>query len=140
MWNRIRQVISALTAVIEPQDRRFIEAHLEKEEQKLFWQMNLPDQRHVLNVAYTALQLSKAHLHIKHELLVKCALLHDVGKIKGDVSTLDKIITVLAHNLFPAWAKRWGRCGRGGGRRGRRQNLDRHGYCAFNRRCGCCGR
>jgi hypothetical protein len=46
-------------------------------------------------------------------LLMRCSLLHDVGKIKGDVSTFDKIITVIAHKLVPHWAYEWGRLGRG---------------------------
>jgi len=47
-------------------------------------------------------------------LLVRCALLHDVGKVRGDVSTWDKVLTVLAHQLAPNWAKQLGRYGKAG--------------------------
>lgn len=114
MVNRVKQVISALTAKIIPDDKLFVSHYLTADEQVLFWGMNLPDQRHVLNVAYTALKLAKEHQNIDRKLLVKCALLHDVGKIKGDVSTMDKIMTVMGHHLAPRWAKQWGRLGRGG--------------------------
>jgi len=113
MSRRVKQVIAALTATIHPEDRTFVSQYLCSEEQTLFWAMNLPDQRHVLNVAYTALKLAKGQEEFDRELLVKCALLHDVGKIKGDVSTIDKIMTVIGHKLSPRWAKEWGRCGRG---------------------------
>ena len=113
MFNRVKQVVVALKASITPEDKVFISHYLNNAEQKLFWGMNLPDQRHVVNVAQTALQLAQHQQKIDINLLVKCALLHDVGKNKGDVSTIDKIITVMGHKLSPKWAKQWGRPGRG---------------------------
>ncbi|MBC8016258.1 MAG: HDIG domain-containing protein [Sporomusaceae bacterium] len=113
MFNRIKQVVAALTATITEEDRVFVSRYLTNAEQVLFWGMNLPDQRHVLNVASTALQLARQQENVDINLLVKCALLHDVGKIKGDVSTYDKIITVIGHSFFPKQAKEWGRLGRG---------------------------
>lgn len=113
MFNRIKQVVAALTAKITDDDRVFVSRYLTKAEQVLFFGMNLPDQRHVLNVAYTALQLARQQQNVDINLLAKCALLHDVGKVKGDVSTYDKIMTVIGHTLFPKQAKKWGRMGRG---------------------------
>ena len=88
--------------------------------------MNIPDQRHALNVARTALKLwtdvckeqkigdeFPAVSAGDRRLLLKAALLHDVGKVKGDVSTGDKIIAVLLDRCFPRAARRWGRLGRG---------------------------
>lgn len=102
-----------MTASIDSADKLFVSAHLTEIEQKLFWQMNVPDQRHVLNVAYTALRLAEGRTDIDDAILIKCALLHDVGKIKGDVSTFDKIFTVLGHYIAPGWVLRLGRLGRG---------------------------
>jgi putative nucleotidyltransferase with HDIG domain len=113
MFNRIKQVFAALTATVTQQDRHFIDLYLDAKAQQLFWGMNLPDQRHVLNVAYTILQLAESHPTVNRTLLIRCALLHDVGKRKGDVSTFDKIITVIGHWLLPGWSKKWGRLGRG---------------------------
>ena len=113
MFKRVKQVVAAVTAEITPEDRLFVNRYLNMKEQTLFWGMNLPDQRHVLNVAYTALQLAEKQENVDKRLLVTCALLHDVGKIKGDVSTLDKIMTVIGHKVSPQWAKRWGKLGRG---------------------------
>jgi putative nucleotidyltransferase with HDIG domain len=112
MLNRVKQVIAAVTAEITAYDQAFVAKYLTDSEQKLFWQMNVPDQRHALNVAYTVLEVPKTG-EVDELLLIRCSLLHDVGKIKGDLSTADKIITVLAHKLAPVWAARWGRPGRG---------------------------
>jgi putative nucleotidyltransferase with HDIG domain len=113
MLKRVKQVMAALTAEITKEDRLFVNHYLNSKEQTLFWGMNLPDQRHVLNVAYTALQLAQQEEKIDKQLLVTCALLHDVGKVKGDVSTADKIMTVIGHKVSPQWAKQWGKLGRG---------------------------
>ena len=114
MFNRIKQVFSALTAKIDDYDRNYLNTWLNPKEVGLFLQMNLPDQRHSLNVAYQASEMAKtwpSNLNIN--VLIKCALLHDVGKVQGDVSTIDKIITVVANSIAPAWSASWGRFGRG---------------------------
>lgn len=113
MLNRVKQVFAALTAKITDNDRSFIAEQLNQQEQILFWGMNLPDQRHSINVAYTAIKLAMGQPRINSAVLIKTALLHDVGKVKGDVSTVDKIITVIAHKLNGKWAEQWGRLGKG---------------------------
>lgn len=113
MLNRVRQVLAALTAKVTDTDEQFINKHLLAQEQVLFWRMNLPDQRHALNVAYTALQLAQQQPNADLNILVKSALLHDVGKVKGDVSTFDKILTVMAHKIIGKQVKLWGKPGRG---------------------------
>lgn len=114
MLIRVKQFVAALTAKVTAADRNFIRKNLRAEEQSLFYGMNVPDQRHALSVAQTALQLAVDREDINRELLVKCALLHDIGKLRGDVSTWDKIVSVIAHNLAPRRAKSWGKYGRGG--------------------------
>ncbi|QJW44496.1 HDIG domain-containing protein [bacterium BFN5] len=128
MLTRVKQVIAAFSARIYPEDKLFVETHLNHDEQALFWAMNLPDQRHALNVAYSAIRLANDDGKINQKLLIQCALLHDVGKVRGDVSTLDKIITVAAHKLAPRWAKNWGKEGRGG----KVNNLRHAFYTYFN--------
>jgi len=126
MINRVKQLFSALTASISTADQEFVDQHLTAEEQSLFWQMNLPDQRHALNVTYSAQSMAKELYGIDRTVLLKCALLHDVGKMRGDVSTIDKVITVLAHTCCKSWAESWGRLGRGN----RLQNL-RHAFFIY---------
>jgi len=126
MRNRVRQVLAAITARVSVADRQYLARQLTPEEQALFYGMNLPDQRHALNVARTALQLAGDRPGVDRQLLVRCALLHDVGKMRGDVSTWDKILTVLAHQVAPLRAAAWGRPGRGG-----RLNNLRHAFHVY---------
>ena len=113
MIQRVKQVIAALTATISADDWEFVRNHLNKDGERLFAAMNLPDKRHVLNVAHTAMKLAAGVDIVDKPLLIRCALLHDAGKQQGDVSTWDKIAAVLAHNLAPRWARRWAEQGRG---------------------------
>ena len=112
MLSRINQFVAAVKAKITPADNDFIGGELTPDEQGLFYGMSLPDQRHALNVAYTALGLA-ANRELDLQLLVRGALLHDVGRQRGDVSTGDKIITVLARRVAPHRARRWARAGKG---------------------------
>ena len=54
MIKRIRQFWRAIKAKLTVEDKVFIDKYLNDEEQKLFFAMRVYDQRHVLNVAYTA--------------------------------------------------------------------------------------
>lgn len=114
MWRRVKQVFAALTAKVTAADRDFVAAWLTPAERALFSAMNLPDQYHALQVAHTARRLAAGRCDVDTGLLTRCALLHDVGKVKGDVSTFDKTFAVLAHYLAPRRAEGWGRPGRGG--------------------------
>lgn len=112
---RVKQVLSALRAKINCQDEQFAAARLTRSELDLFQGMSIPDQRHCLNVAYMAASLAAQAGDCDRGSLVKAALLHDVGRRRGDVSTIDKIIAVLSRAVFgDAWFRRWGRPGRGG--------------------------
>ena len=122
---RVKQVMAALTARIEMVDRQFVAYHLNIREAGLFWRMNTPDQKHALNVARTAMELwnrlikeqATADVGLNpanRHLLLKAALLHDVGKVKGDISTIDKVLAVLADRFCSRAARRWSRAGRGG--------------------------
>jgi putative nucleotidyltransferase with HDIG domain len=114
MWHRVKQFFAALTAEVTAADREFADAWLNAAERALFYAMNLPDQYHALQVARTARRLAAGRADVDLELLVRCALLHDVGKVKGDVSTFDKTAAVLANRFAPEKAEGWGRPGRGG--------------------------
>lgn len=113
MSNRIKQFVAAVSARITDEDQAYIKCFLRPEEQQLFWQMNLPEQRHALDVAYTAEKLAAGRGGIDHRCLIQAALLHDVGKVRGDISIPDKVMTVLADGFCPRIAKRLSKEGRG---------------------------
>ena len=107
MFRRIQQFIRAVTATVDANDGRFLAKHLTVAEQGLFQQMTVPDQRHALNVAYTAQQLAKKFPGLRLRLLMRAALLHDVGRTQFNLSTVDKVFAVLFSVAFPKFSQRW---------------------------------
>ncbi|NLY56391.1 MAG: HD domain-containing protein [Firmicutes bacterium] len=93
---RVKQFYRALTAKIEPADRDFLQKYLGEQERALFYQMDPIDQRHCLDVAQHAYRIATARgLGPKRATLVKAALLHDIGKIRGETTLLTRVAYVL---------------------------------------------
>ncbi len=111
MIGRVRQFVRAITAQVTAEDRAYVESVLPKEALPLFYGMHRADQRHALNVAQTAMQLAEERraegTPIDERLLERCALLHDVGRRKGDLDIFGKVFCVLAVHFFPARARMW---------------------------------
>ena len=102
---RARQFLRAMGAKINQEDMAFMEAHLPRKARLLFLAMHVADQRHALNVAYTALELAKESKGVDRELLLRCCLLHDVGRVKGTLDVWGKVWTVIADKLLPQKAR-----------------------------------
>ena len=107
MLQRVRQFYRAVFASIDEKDRAFISRYLDEKGQKLFFSMQIYDQRHVLNVAYTAQALVQdlmkdcLIINIDKNLLIKSCLLHDIGRNAEDFCLLDKVINVLMAYFLP---------------------------------------
>ncbi|MCR5440065.1 MAG: HDIG domain-containing protein [Selenomonas sp.] len=106
MIQRVRQLYRALTAHISQEDRAFIDRSIPESAKALFYQMHPADQYHALQVAKTALQLAdKSNLTVDRSMLLRCALLHDVGRKKGDLDIWGKVFAVLITHFVPGLAK-----------------------------------
>ena len=105
----ITQFWRAVTAQIKPEDQDYLKRHLPLAGRELFNAMAVCDQRHALNVAYTVEKLA-AKKNIDRELLIRCALLHDVGRVRGDMDIDGKVLAVLLHKFFPQLAKKFACC------------------------------
>ena len=102
---RVRQFYRALTADISIEDQKYLMAHLKPNEQELFFKMGLIDQFHSLQVAYTIERLIiEDKQGVDREFLIRCALLHDIGKINVKTSVWDKVFAVLVTTFFPRLA------------------------------------
>nr|WP_315988679.1 HD domain-containing protein [Desulforamulus aquiferis] len=66
--------------------------------------MDRPTQTHCVRVAQTCLKLATQH-KVNIELLVKAALLHDIGKPANVIKTFHRIIIVLTSTLVPKLSK-----------------------------------
>lgn len=107
IFRRAKQFFRALTAEITIDDEKYIMAHLNRKEQELFFKMSDLDQYHSLNVAYTIERLIiEDKLGIDREFLIRCALLHDVGKINVKLGLWGKVFTVLVTTFAPWLADR----------------------------------
>lgn len=111
LFFRIKQFYSALTSKINPQDQIFLANHLSNREYQLFNTMDIPTQRHCLNVAYSCVTLSEGYANLNIKTLIKAALLHDCGKKAGEVKTWHRVLIVLTQALWPALAKRLAQLG-----------------------------
>lgn len=105
MIERVRQFWRAINAKLTDEDYKYIRSKLSDKEQNLFFAMRIYDQRHVLNVAHTALKLSKQYKYVDINLLERACLLHDVGRTAKDICLMDKVIAVLLHKFLPHLAK-----------------------------------
>ena len=106
-FGRIKQFIRAVTARFTVEDGKYISAHLSAEEQKLFFAMSIADQAHCLRTAYTIERLIIADKRgVDKEFLIRCALLHDVGRRAGDLTIKGKIFVVLVTTFAPKFAER----------------------------------
>lgn len=106
MIKRVRQFWRAINAHLTEEDYIYIRSKLNDDEQKLFFAMRIYDQRHVLNVAHTALDLSKNYADVDINLLERACLLHDVGRTAQDICLMDKVFAVLIHKFMPNFAKK----------------------------------
>ena len=109
MMKRIRQFFHAVFAKVSTEDKAFLEQNLSMGQQALFYGMSLPDQCHALRTAHTAIALAeKAAEKVDLHLLVRCALLHDVGRRDGEFGVFWKCFAVLFAALFPSQAQAYG--------------------------------
>lgn len=111
MIKRLKQFYRAITARITAADKIWLDGKLSPAAQRLFYAMHEADQYHALNVAKTALKLLKdyaiddAAKEALKPLLIRCALLHDVGRVRGDLDIWGKVFTVLMVHNFPKMAR-----------------------------------
>lgn len=106
--NRAGQFLHAVGAKPGPEDMKYIGRYLPLRGQELFFRMHPADQCHALRVARTAETLADGEADPSdREFLVRCALLHDVGRRKEDMGIWGKVAAVLIHSLAPEAAKRW---------------------------------
>lgn len=111
MLQRIFQFYRAMTAHLTREDRRWIRARLPQRALPLFFAMHRVDQYHALHVAKTALKLlsvlpEEQQAAISQPFLLRCALLHDVGRVKGDLDIWGKVFCVLMMHFLPRLAKK----------------------------------
>ena len=111
MIGRVRQFFWAAFARISASDREYVERSLVPALRRLFFEMSVPDQCHAVRTARCAQMLMRKFSEpepVDSAFLTRCALLHDIGRKKGDLGTIWKSIAVLFSALFPKCAYAYG--------------------------------
>lgn len=87
---------------------RWVQKYLSPPEEALFWQMSPIDQKHAVDVSQRIVSIAR-HRGVwdgaEIRMLIRAALLHDIGKIDGDIGLFDRITIVLVKRLAPSLAK-----------------------------------
>jgi putative nucleotidyltransferase with HDIG domain len=88
-------------------DKDFVHLHLTEQGALLFFQMDPADQRHAIAVAKAILAKRGYQADVKLEVLIQAALLHDVGKVLGDLTPLSRIFVGLIRRIAPNLREKW---------------------------------
>jgi hypothetical protein len=104
---RISQFWNAITAHLSDKELHEISSVLMAEEIFLFRAMSVIDQRHCLDVYLTVKEKQDAAVSMDTSLVLRAALLHDVGKSCFKITILDRILITLSpvSFLFFFWKK-----------------------------------
>lgn len=100
-FNRIRQFGHAIFSKMGATEIKYIQSYLTKQEQFLFFAMDRPTQTHCVRVARTCQKLIQKDLMVNKNLLIRSALLHDIGKTANAITTFHRVAIVLLSLLSP---------------------------------------
>ena len=102
---------------VPAQDLALADQYLSGPERDLFLQMDDGDQVHSLRVARLCLESLEQFPHLDRGLIMRAALLHDVGKVGADLGLGFRTFWVLGHRVLP-WVLDWIAAGGGEARPG----------------------
>ena len=110
MPGRVLQFARAISARVSTEDKAFVEQYLPSELHSLFYALSVPDQCHALRVARNAAAIAEKEAAgtVEVPLLMRCSLLHDIGRKKGDLGTFWKSFAVLFAAICPRLARCYG--------------------------------
>jgi hypothetical protein len=106
MSYRIKQFFWGITAQIDENDKSFINMYLSEAERECFYSLPKYEQAHSLRVAREVLKESLEN-SLYDIMLIKAALLHDIGKANSGLNIITKSIFVILDKLFPKLLKRF---------------------------------
>jgi len=109
-----QRVINLFRRKLNKVDRELVESYLDEAGLFLFNQMSFSDQKHAVTVARYLLSEKVDTQGANLRPLIKGALLHDVGKVKGEIAWWNRILVGLIRRFFPRLRTKWGKRGEGG--------------------------
>jgi len=100
---RTRQFLRTLSTGMTSSDLVIVRQYLNHSEHQLFTKMNPAIQKHCVNTALAVLNMHKDRAGINRLVLVKAALLHDIGKTWGSINLWDRVFYVLTTKFSRRW-------------------------------------
>ncbi|WMJ80066.1 HDIG domain-containing protein [Clostridium sp. MB40-C1] len=96
---RIKQFYWGITSKIDLKDKRFLNQHLSEKELMLFNKLNKHEKKHCIKTAMDA-EVVCLKNNVNNKILIKAALLHDIGKIDYNTNLIQKSFMVVLNKLF----------------------------------------
>ncbi|HEX2955138.1 MAG TPA: HD domain-containing protein, partial [Bacillota bacterium] len=88
-------------------DHALVANYLDDPGKFLFYQMDPIDQRHTIKVARRLLHEVAFRRGVDTERLIQAALLHDAGKVKGDINRFYRVLVGLIRRIAPGLRSHW---------------------------------
>ncbi|MBP2034083.1 putative nucleotidyltransferase with HDIG domain [Clostridium algifaecis] len=95
---RLKQFYWNLHSRLDEYDLKFINNILSEDELELFKKLSMSEQKHCVKVAYDVEKICYKK-DINLNIILKAALLHDIGKIYRRLTIIDKSIMVLLNSI-----------------------------------------
>lgn len=108
MLYRVKQFFKALSAKVTMDDKKIVCNFLDEEERKLFYSLPEYEQAHCIRVAKEIISSSTISGE-KQRVIIRAALLHDIGKLAGGLNIITKSIMVLLDRSMPNFIRHFQR-------------------------------
>jgi len=102
---RVKQFIKGLTALIF-KDYTLIDKYLNDKEKELFYKLPAHERKHAVDTANTIIGFN---ISGDKTILIKAALLHDIGKAGSKIGLIKKSILVLMDRFLPELSRSFSR-------------------------------
>jgi putative nucleotidyltransferase with HDIG domain len=103
-WSRLMDLTGG---PLPESDQALVTNYLDDAGRFLFYQMDMTEQRHSIKVARRLLHEVAFRRGIDTERLIQAALLHDAGKVKGELRWFNRIVIGLIRRVAPKLRQRW---------------------------------
>jgi|SRR5690554_5345901 len=103
-WQRLGDL---LRFRLPQSDLAFVQSYLNEAGLFLFNQMSVVDQKHSVRVARYIIQEAVERRGINLNCVIQAALLHDAGKVKGDIKRYNRVCVGIIRRLCPCKRHKW---------------------------------
>jgi putative nucleotidyltransferase with HDIG domain len=108
----LRRLTDLWGGPLSDSDHALVANYLNDPGKFLFYQMDPIDQRHAIKVARRLLHEVAFRRGVDTERLIQAALLHDAGKVKGDIHWFYRLIVGFIRRVAPGLRSHWAKCQR----------------------------